>query len=405
MGISTAKIVLITSGQPALNPRLVKEADLLADKGYEVTVLYQYWTDWATEVEKTLLPQKKWTAIQVGGSPDNQAILYWYTRIRFKLNRILYKYLKLSPDAAIARCTSMLVRKAKQQPADLYIAHNLGALPAAFKAAKLNKAKYGFDAEDFHRNENTDDETDISYQLNKKIEDKYIPQTSYLTASSPLTAVAYEKLYNKSCQVLLNVLPKTFHTHAPSTNSVLQILWFSQTVGNNRGIETIVEALNYSKNKFEFHLLGRIDESYRFFLISQLKDSYSEIFFHKPLAPDNIPAFGEKFDIGIASEPGFSKNNNFALSNKIFMYIQLGMVTIASNTPAQTNLLTKYKGIGFLYDNGNAQQLADALDKYHNDRALLLKQKTAAFKLGQSELNWETESNKLIAVIQNLLGN
>ena len=109
------KIVLITSGQPALNPRLVKEADLLAEAGYEVIVIYQYWTDWATEVEKTLLPQKQWKAIRVGGSPKSQIILYWYTRIKFKVIRLLYKYFNLFPEAAIARSANLLLSHAKKK--------------------------------------------------------------------------------------------------------------------------------------------------------------------------------------------------------------------------------------------------------------------------------------------------
>ena len=50
------KIVLISPGQPSLNPRLVKEADTLAANGYDVTVLYSYWNDWGAKFDKTLLP-------------------------------------------------------------------------------------------------------------------------------------------------------------------------------------------------------------------------------------------------------------------------------------------------------------------------------------------------------------
>lgn len=67
MGLTAKKIVLVTSGQPSLNPRLVKEADALVEAGYEVTVIYQYWNEWGTDLDKVLLPQKKWKTIRVGG--------------------------------------------------------------------------------------------------------------------------------------------------------------------------------------------------------------------------------------------------------------------------------------------------------------------------------------------------
>ena len=44
-------------------------------------------------------------------------------------------------------------KKAIKTGANLFIAHNLGALAVAFEAAKKNSAKCGFDAEDFHRAE------------------------------------------------------------------------------------------------------------------------------------------------------------------------------------------------------------------------------------------------------------
>jgi len=395
------KIVLITSGQPVLNPRLVKEADLLAEAGYEVIVIYQYWTDWATEVEKTLLPQKQWKAIRVGGSPKSQIILYWYTRIKFKVIRLLYKYFKLFPEAAIARSANLLLSHAKKHVADLYIAHNLGALQVAVKASKFHQTKCGFDAEDFHRNENANDQNHFAVKLNTAIENRYIPMVDYLTASSPLTAAAYAKIFNRVCPVILNVLPKTKEKQSSRSNSILRVFWFSQTIGGDRGIETIIDALNISDNKFELHLLGKVDFLYIDMLRNRLNKNKSQLHFHAPIAPDQIPYFASQFDIGIASETGFSINNNYALSNKIFTYIQTGLATIASDTPAQKELLTKYNNIGSLYSIGDASQLASILDQYHNDRNLLLAQKKVAFELGQSELNWDIEGKKLSELVRN----
>ena len=397
------KIVLITSGQPALNPRLVKEADLLAAAGYEVIVIYQHWTAWATEVEKTLLPQKQWRAIQVGGSPKSQVILHWYTRIKFKVLRLFYKYFKLFPEATVARSADLLLSHAKKHAADLYIAHNLGALPVAVKAAKFHHAKCGFDAEDFHRYENADDQNHPTVKLNTFIENKYIPQVNYLTASSPLTASAYEKLFNRLCPVILNVLPKINQRPLLINNTVLRIFWFSQTIGNDRGIENIIDALNISENKFEMHLLGKVDLLYVEMLRNKLDKNKSQLHFHAPIAPDKIPHFASQFDIGIASETGFSINNNYALSNKIFTYIQTGLATIASDTPAQKDLITRYHGIGKLYANNNPHHLASIFDNYHTDRTLLAQHKSFAFNLGQTVLNWEVEREKFLNIVQSII--
>jgi hypothetical protein len=61
------KIVLITTTQTSVNPRLVKEADAFCNAGYDVTVLYNLVADWAQVLDKNILEKAKWKYTQVGG--------------------------------------------------------------------------------------------------------------------------------------------------------------------------------------------------------------------------------------------------------------------------------------------------------------------------------------------------
>lgn len=138
-GTTNYKVVLITSGQPSLNPRLVKEADTLFDAGYDVTVIYQYRNDWGTKLDDNLLSQKKWRAIRAGGSPGTDVFIYWLSRTLYKTGQILIKGFGLKhglAEIAIGRCAALLTSEASKFQADLYLAHNLAALPAAVRAAK-----------------------------------------------------------------------------------------------------------------------------------------------------------------------------------------------------------------------------------------------------------------------------
>jgi len=118
------KVVIITSGQPSLNPRLIKEADLLAEIGDDVTVIYQYWNIWGTELDNAILKDKKWNAIRVGGDPLNQKISYWFTRLRQKISILLLKtfgFIYSLPELAIGRCTIELTKTAQKIKAEVYI--------------------------------------------------------------------------------------------------------------------------------------------------------------------------------------------------------------------------------------------------------------------------------------------
>lgn len=401
------KIVLLTSGQPTLNPRLVKEADALTSAGYDVTVIYQFWNEWATQYDKNLLVKKKWKAIMVGGSPRENSLLFWQTRITHKIFRILNKYVSINlfPELSIGRCTYQLYKKALSVKADIYIAHNLPALPSAFKAARKTNVKCGFDAEDFHRFENSDDIKDHTVKLNCLIENKYIPDVNYITAASPLIKKAYETIFNREITIVLNVMERENDAKKETNHDKnLRLFWFSQTIGKNRGLENVIMAISKSVYTYELHLLGEISQDYKLELINLIDiTNGSTIYFHNPINQDEIIGFASNFDIGLASESGFSTNNNLALSNKIFTYIQARITIVASNTPAQLSFLNKYSSIGKIYDSNAVESLTQILDFYHFNRNELNISKFELDKLATETLNWEIESKKFLSIIKKVL--
>lgn len=404
------KILLITSGQPSLNPRLVKEADTLSSVGHDVTVLYAYWNEWGTKFDDNLLNSKKWTAIRIGGAPKQNKASYFLSRLIHKLATIGAKKINIPffAEAAIGRSSIMLSKAAKKHPADLYIAHNLAALPAAVKAARNNHKPCGFDAEDFHRNEVSDDSHSFDVKLKTYIEQKYIPKTNYLTASSPQITAAYQALFpSKAIVTLLNVFNSAPNFSIPKTDPItpIKLFWFSQTIGTQRGIEAVIQALNIlPRGSFELHLLGAFQhrDSKAYFEKLTTPNLYS-LHFHPVIAPDDLITFSSQFDIGLALEPSFSKNNDLALSNKIFTYLQAGLAVIASNTTAQRDLFNTYPEFGSLYETNNMQSLVEILQRYAENRDQLDQARQAFLRLGRSKLNWEIEQIKFLKVIQQTL--
>jgi hypothetical protein len=400
------KILLISSGQPSLNPRLVKEADALTNTGYKVTVLYAYWNSWGTQHDRELLAKKKWKAIRAGGDPEQRRLIWFLSRLIQRTAQFLLRNTRCYPclaELAISRGERFLVIEAKKHEADLYIAHNLGALPAAVKAGKRYKKPVGFDAEDFHRQEATDDMTSYSFKVAKYIEDKYLPQADYITASSPLIAERYSSLYKRKVISILNVFPKTEDISIRNDNVRLKLFWFSQVIGPSRGLELIVEAMRLATAKTELHLLGKIEDSYRQNLsdLSNITDDDEKLFFYEPIMADSIFRFATQFDIGLASETGFCLNNNLALSNKLFTYIQSGLAIAVSNTPAQAAFIDQYPQTGKVYRNAN--ELASILSVYSEERELLLQTKKESVQIGQVRLNWEVERCAFLKVVEDIL--
>lgn len=386
---------------------MVKEADALANMGYDVTVFYMYWNKWGAEFDKQLIPSRKWNATCIGGDPENKRLIYFFSRLIHKLAKIISNITKgkFMTDIAAARASFFLIKAAKKQTADLYIGHNFGALPATVIAAKKNNKPCGFDAEDFHRHETSNNASDTDVVLKTLIEGRYIPQLKYFTTSSLQIAKAYRQIFpDLKPVVLLNVFTKDGSGIIRSAaDQPIKLFWFSQTIGHNRGIDDIVKALQLlDRSNFELHLLGSTVASSNEF-INSLKKSNINIHFHEPIHPDKLIGFASQFDIGLALEPGFSINNNLALSNKLFTYMQAGLAIIASDTDAQQDFLTQNPTIGTVYSKGDYKKLATILSGYHIDRETLNACKTDAKNLASTKYNWETESLKFLRLVNTQL--
>lgn len=402
-------IVLITSGQPTTNPRLVKEADALSAVGYRVTVLHCYWNSWATIADVEMMENKPWKRMCIGGDPRKRKVAYFTSKLCFwaakKLSQRSFK-LPIS-QYALSRATLPLVRAAKRMPADLYIAHNLAALPAAIAAAKEHQAMAGFDAEDYHRHETNSSRFSWEYKLKVMLEDQYVPKLDYISTSSKAIAARYQVHYQRSPMVIRNVFPAVKQCHKNLIHlaaAPIKLFWFSQTIGPNRGLELVIESLRYLQSaKFELHLLGEPKTGY----ISKLVDhalknglQVNKLHFHRPLPADQLSEFCGTFDVGLAPEPAYCQNNDLALSNKLFTYIQTGLAVLLSDTSAQTAFYNEHPQIGKCYQKDDARDLARWIQFYIDHPEELMHTKVSNYNLGQRSLNWETEGKLFLNKIK-----
>ncbi len=416
---TTKKVCLITPGHLASNPRLVKEAQALAANGYKVHLIFTQYVPYLIDFDAVILKKNPiWTydcLNRTSKSIYTQSQNYLAAALQKICLVLLLRGKKSDFNLchAINRYFFWQLKKAVAVKADLYIAHNLAALPVAVFAAKKNQSKCGFDAEDFHRNEVSDDPENLDVVLKSLIENQYFPKTDYLTAGSLSIARLYQKLFPaKNINPILNVFPMVKEVPLPteSINQALKLFWFSQSIGLNRGLQDVLAAIKLlEEEQIELHLLGFLtDETDKKLqeLITELKFKKPPILiFHQPIYADKLPTFAVQFDVGLALEPAFCTNNNAALSNKIFTYLQAALALVVTDTVAQKQFLAENPCLGFCYEKGNTTQLATILKQLIDHPKLLLQTKQAAFKAAKNDLNWETESLKFLKIVAETLDN
>ena len=406
-------ILLLTPGQPSSNPRLVKEAISLASRGYNVTVLYCHWVNWADNGDEELrkqYPQIRW--IRVGGHPNTQKGIYWFTRIRHKVYRLCAG---IFPDnlyfvqRAYIRCYNELKRTSAAHPAQLYIAHNLGALAPAALAAKRNHSLYAFDAEDYHRGQSSigDEESKRA----KIIEDRYIPGVAYLTAASPLIAASYKQHYPQVNPIVLNNVFSLKYLQPDPTpyqsGNRLKLFWFSQSAGSGRGLENVIEAMGKIKSRnVSLTILANCSTDTKSYFTSLAQAHHlqvEQLQFMEPVLLKDIFVIAGQHHVGLATEMGLNTNYNIALTNKIFSYPLSGLAILATDTPAQELFLKENPEIGRIYKKGDIAGLVESIEWFLNNPAELNHCRESAHRLARESLNWEKEQEKFLQTINAVL--
>jgi hypothetical protein len=394
-------IVLVSSAQPSANPRLVKEAVSLASAGYSVTVVYCPLSIWADEFDANLFiqhPGIRWIA--AGYHPLLQKGLFQWARLRRKFYHLLFRVAGDRGDAAVrsfAFYSQELTDAAIAQKADLYIGHNIGALPSVVQAAAKNHAKAAFDFEDFHRGE--EQVLSLHWKKVKAIEDKYVPALISATTASPLITEAYRELYpGIHFQTINNCFPLAYGVEQLQALPLksLKLFWFSQFIGPKRGLETVIAAIGKAGNaSIQLSLLGNCkgDRKKYFLELAALHGLEPEqLQFLSPVTEKEIVSIASQHHIGLAVEVPHVLNREICLTNKLFMYLLAGNAVLFSHTKAQARLLASHPGIGYLYEQEDKEQLTRLLNAYLADPQLLHSQREESLRLGREELNWEKES-------------
>lgn len=405
-GLVLPRVCLVTSTHVSANPRLVKEADALFECGFGVSVVAVDQNSRLRELDRILMRNRGWRLRKV-----SRGSLAGYVAKTF-LQHFARFALRTSQNLKFAvwahhRLSGRLGRASARIAADIYIAHNLAALPAAVHAAKRNHAKVGFDAEDFHTEEVTETERNFGDQIAREIlERKLLFRCEYRTASSPMIAEAYRQKYGAEMLPVLNVFPLRHSPPAPLEPTIPHSLyWFSQTIGAGRGLEEIVEAVARMEKPAVIYLRGNPAVGYVNELSAFAERKSVLLRFLAPEPPDAMVGLASAYSIGLGLEPGNSRNNGMALSNKIFTYLLAGVPVLLSRTPAQETLARDLGDAAVLVDLDQPAQIARTLQDFFADEARQRSARSTAWHLGRAKYNWNVEKAKLVSCVRKSLEN
>lgn len=409
------RICIVSSSSLSSGPRVEKEAQALAEAGYAVHVIVCHSLPWMTE----------WDArLAASGGIDYQAIPLHRRTPLARMQRgsaaLVHRTAALLSDvvgtprvlaelASSDRIGALLARGMRRR-ADLYIGHNLAALPVAAVLAKLHRAQLAFDAEDDHLGEVPEEAPARMRRPIDAVQARYLPQCAYVSTPSQGIAEVLARNYGIEPLVVHNVFPWALRASIDGQRrdrrgAPLSLHWYSQTVGLDRGLQDVIRAAGQLRGDFELHIRGSADTDVREALVALAAANgvAGRMHFYPQVHPSELLSRCAEHDVGLALEQPVRRNKLETVSNKIFFYLLAGLAVAASDTPGQRRIMSTVPDAGFSYAPGDHAALARGLQRWLDDPAELQRAKAAALEAARSRWSWEVEREILVAKVRQVL--
>jgi glycosyltransferase involved in cell wall biosynthesis len=393
-------VCIVSPGNLASNPRVLKEADALHAAGYAVTAVVCDYTEALRPFDDEIAARAPWKAVRVARPAGERQV----GRAARGLARLMTG-LGLRASAGLAARAyggpvSALSRAAGEVPADLYIAHYVAGLAAAADAARRRGAMLGFDAEDYHAGEGTP----FDMSMVRTIEGALLPQCRHVTAAAPLIAKAYAAQCRIEPTTVLNVFPLAMAPAQPrvaSTPERFSAYWFSQTIGLDRGLQSFIQAMARSRAHVTLDIRGgnRWGHGERLVELARGLGVGDRINLLPTARPEEMVTLAAAYDIGLSLETDVSENRRFCLTNKIFTYLLAGVPVLLSDTPAQRALAPELGAAARLVSLADPAAMAATLDDLAGSLPARAEAQASAWRLGRERYNWETEKAALLASV------
>jgi glycosyltransferase involved in cell wall biosynthesis len=167
-----------------------------------------------------------------------------------------------------------------------------------------------------------------------------------------------------------------------------------------RGLEKLIEAMQWVDANLIIVGSGDIENDLKH-RTNQLKLN-SKVKFLGKVKLEELGEITRSASLGVSLEEDFGLSYRYALPNKLFDYIQVGLPVLTTNLP-EMDIIVKQYGVGLtISPNCDSKELATTLNLMLNDSIKMEEWRKNSIEAAK-ELNWERESEKLVNLVDKAL--
>ncbi|HEY4338014.1 MAG TPA: glycosyltransferase [Puia sp.] len=394
------KICIVSDLHLSTNPRVWKEANSLAAAGYAVTILTMWTSAAKRDLDKAFLHHPALTyKAGLNLIPGEIAPLRrFYYRLRGRLEREAHRLFRTNSPWTLGYGPDQMTKAALQEKADLYIAHTeYGIVIGNHLLAK--GCNVAFDIEDWYSEDYLVPSRPLT--LLKAAERSALTDGVYCTCPSRSMSEALLERYpgSRKAEFIYNGFSQA-ETPAFSGTPLQSLIWFSQTIGPGRGLETAMEALKQVQTPMELHLVGTCVKGYDTTLEAAFpKHNGHRLVIHPAVPHSELAGVIAKHRIGLAVEDCYPGNKDTTVSNKILQYLQAGVQVLATATKGQQEVAGHFPDSVRVVPPDDPGAWATGI-------ASLLRSdfdRDAARRTFAQRFSWEAQEKKLLDLVANAL--
>ena len=238
-----------------------------------------------------------------------------------------------------------------------------------------------------------------------------LQQGAYATCPSRAMSEALAQEHGcRPPEVIYNAFPWSDRNRLDRTpkdrqiRSAPSIHWYSQTLGEGRGLEDLLGALPHVTHGAEIHLRGKPAAGFGDWMQSRIPKRWRDRVFTHGLVPNDelLSRIGEH-DIGFAGEMKYSRSRDLTVSNKMLHYLLAGLAVVASDTSGQQEVARRAADAVFTYPSGDTHALAVQLNALLGSNDALQGAKAAALRAAEDVFCWERQEGGLLETIARAL--
>jgi hypothetical protein len=304
---------------------------------------------------------------------------------------------------ALGYCLDQLARDVQHGRPDAVICHLESGLSLAktFKCARLSVA---VDFEDWH-SENDFALSPGRRRLLRAVEQEAAVSADWVTTTSAAMAEELSEAYGIAMpDVVYNSMPALPPCDATSNSPSYRLIWLSQTISLGRGLEELMVALEGVPQPWSLELRGRPTTSFLDWVRNRCSNHVAaRIVLGGSVAPDCLDAAVSGADIGLALELPSSRNKDLTASNKIFHYMQNGLVVVATSTRGQSEIARQLPEVVRLVPPGDVLALRQTITNLLIDLPQLHRGKSKRAQEANTLFGYERYSSSLISNMERLI--